>query len=112
TRIDDEEQIALVDDLPLLEMVRLQIAADPRAQLDIFDRGELTGELVILDNLALKRLRDRDNRRSRLCLRVSGPCQKQRDTASRERKTPQRVGGWSRRVAYWNRHVTPPRADA
>ena len=37
-RIDDEEQIALLDDLAFLEMVRLQVAAHACTQLDVLDR--------------------------------------------------------------------------
>ena len=46
-RIDDEEQIALVDDLPVLEVYFGQRAADLGAQLDRVDRRELAEEAVV-----------------------------------------------------------------
>src|SRR5918993_3159760 len=56
--VDDKQQIALLDDLAFLEMMRLQIAADAGAQLDIFERRELAGVLGVLDHFPLQRLRD------------------------------------------------------
>ncbi len=64
-RVDDEQEVALLDQLAVLEMDLLEIAADPGAQLDIVDRGELPGELVALDDLLAQRLADRDRRRRR-----------------------------------------------
>ena len=64
-RIDDEQQVALFDELAVLEMDFGQITADPRADLDIFLGGELPGVLVPLDELALDRLAHRHRRRGR-----------------------------------------------
>jgi hypothetical protein len=58
-RVDDEEQIALLDELPVLEVNLRQIAADPRAHLDRFRRHELAGVLVPVDDLAHQRRTDR-----------------------------------------------------
>ena len=44
-RVDDEQQIALFDELAVLEMDFGQIAADPRADLDIVLGGELPGDI-------------------------------------------------------------------
>ena len=51
--IDDEKQIALLDDLPVGEVDLGQIAAHPGADFDRVLRPELAGELVPLDQLAL-----------------------------------------------------------
>ena len=42
--VDDEEEVALVDDVAVLEMDFRQRAADLGAELDLVDRGKLTKE--------------------------------------------------------------------
>ena len=49
TRIDDAEQVAFFNDLPFDEMNRLQVPANPRADLDKIDRIEAADVLVPLD---------------------------------------------------------------
>ena len=62
-RIDDEEQIALLDQLAVREMDLRQIAADPGANLDVVDRLELAGELVPFGDGLLQGMADGDRRR-------------------------------------------------
>ena len=65
TRIDHEQQIALVDDLAVLEMDLGQDAADLGAQLDPVDRGELPEKAEPDIDIALQWLADRDRQRRR-----------------------------------------------
>ena len=66
-----------------------QIAADPRADLDIFLGGELPGELVPFDKLALDRLADRNHRRRGGCVRRENPCRIAGRDEEDERRQPQ-----------------------
>src|SRR6184192_2142987 len=43
-RVDGEEEIALMDDVPILEVYSGKRAADLGAQLNLLDRGKLTKE--------------------------------------------------------------------
>ena len=62
-RIDDEQQIALLDDVAILEMDLGQGAADLRAQLDLVDRRELAEESQARIELVLERRADDDLRK-------------------------------------------------
>ena len=62
-RIDDEKEIALVDDLSVLEMDLGERAADLRPQLDAIDRGELAEEADPRVDIAQQRLAHRDGRK-------------------------------------------------
>src|SRR5262249_45348911 len=55
-RVDGEEEIALMDDVPILEVYSGKRAADLGAQLNLLDRGKLTKEAQSGINLALERL--------------------------------------------------------
>ena len=70
-RIDQEQQVALVEDVAVLEADLGQRAADLGTQLDLLDGGELTGDLDPAVDLALKRYADGDAGRRRGC-RVRG----------------------------------------
>ena len=65
--IDDEEQIALLDPLPVGEMDLRQIAADPGANRHELDRLELAGELVPFGDGLLQGMADGDRRRLGRC---------------------------------------------
>ena len=64
-RIDREEEIALMDDVPILEVYSGERAADLGAQLDLLDRGELTKKAQPRIDLAHERLADDDLRKGR-----------------------------------------------
>src|SRR5262245_24493020 len=61
-RLDDKEQVALLDDLPVDEIDRFEIAAHPGADVDEVDRLELAGEILPLDHLSHDRLGHRHRR--------------------------------------------------
>ena len=65
TRIDDEQEVALLDDLAVLEMDGIDETRDPRAHLDDRHRREAAGILVPLGDRLLQRARHRDRRRGR-----------------------------------------------
>ena len=67
-RIQGEHQLPLTDIVPVLEMHRLDIAADPRTNLDGLRRLEPARELVPVHHLADQRLGDGDLRRRRRAL--------------------------------------------
>ena len=82
-RVDGEEEIALMDDVPILEVYSGKRAADLGAQLNLLDRGKLTKEAQAGINLALERLAYDDLRKSRrsgrggcaaLTMRIGQPC--------------------------------------
>src|SRR4029077_2168926 len=62
-RIDDEKQVALVDDLPILEMELGERAADLRPQLDAVGRRKLAEETYPRVDLAQERRAHRHARR-------------------------------------------------
>jgi hypothetical protein len=64
-RVDGEEEIALVDDVAVLEVYSGKRAADLGAQLNVLDRGKLTKEAQARINLALERLAHHDLRKGR-----------------------------------------------
>ena len=66
-RLDDEEKIALLDQLAVGEIDGFEIAAHPRAHLDRFPRLELAGEIAPLLHLLDQRLGHGDGRRRRRC---------------------------------------------
>ena len=43
-RVDDEQEVALMDDVPILEVYSRKCAADLSAELNLVDRGKLTKE--------------------------------------------------------------------
>ena len=59
-RIDDEQEIALLDDLAFLEMDGIDEAGDPGAHLDRLHRLEATGIFVPLGDGLLQRARRHD----------------------------------------------------
>ena len=61
--VDGEQQVALLDHLPVLEMDRVEIAGDARAHLDGIDRDEAADVLVVIGDQPLHRLGDRHLRR-------------------------------------------------
>ena len=61
--VDDHQEVALADDLAVLEVQLRQIAADPGADLHILGGGELARVLQILRHVPLYRSADRDCRR-------------------------------------------------
>ena len=75
-RIDDKQQIALLDDLPVLEAHLVEVARNARAHLDGLDGVEPARVFVPFDDVALRRLGHADDRRPRLdlllrCLRLA-----------------------------------------
>src|SRR5215468_3969669 len=64
-RVDGKEEIALMDDVPILEVYSCKRAADLGAQLNLLDRGKLTKEALSGINLALERLAHHDLRKGR-----------------------------------------------
>src|SRR5215831_1960077 len=64
-RVDGEEEIALMDDVPILEVYSSKRAADLGAQLNLLDCGKLTKEAQSGINLALERLAHDDLREGR-----------------------------------------------
>src|SRR5262249_11038729 len=72
--IDDEEKIALMDDLAVLEMDFRERPAYLRAQLDAVDCGKLTKESKPRVDIALQRPAYRDGRHDGLwCCRLTVP---------------------------------------
>ena len=69
-RIDHEQQIALLDALPVLEPHLGEIAGDARTHLHRLDGVETAGVLVPLDDLALNGLAHGHGRRRALWLRL------------------------------------------
>ena len=63
--VDGEQQIALLDDLPVLEMHAVEIARNARAHFHRIDRGEAADIFVEIGDRALDRLGDGDRRRRR-----------------------------------------------
>jgi len=55
--VDREEQIALLDELPVLEMQLVEITRHTRAHLHRINGGETPDIFVIVENSALDRLR-------------------------------------------------------
>src|SRR5262249_54643831 len=53
--IDHEQEVALLDDLTVLEVDLRQVTAHPCPDLDIVDCGELPGELLPLNDFLLQR---------------------------------------------------------
>src|SRR5215469_3784769 len=80
-RIDGEEKIALMDDVPILEVYAGKRAADLGAQLKLLDRGKLTKEALSGINPALEWSANHDLRKGRrssgcvaLTIRIGDPC--------------------------------------
>ena len=71
-RVDDEEELACLDDLAVLEADLLQIARDPRPDLDLLHGLEPPGELVPLGQPAHQRGRHRHRRSCRRLLCPGG----------------------------------------
>ena len=70
--VDGEQQIALLDDLAVLEMDLVEIAGHARADLDRVHRDEAPDILVLIDDGALDRLRHRHGGRRRRGLLLWG----------------------------------------
>src|SRR6266436_2422378 len=65
TRVDDKEQIALADNLAILEMDFAQVAADLSAQSDLIHSGKLSRKLSSVRDVFPKRERHGYNRKRR-----------------------------------------------
>src|SRR5262249_28252058 len=79
--VDREEQIALLDELSILEVNFVEISRNARPNLDGIYRRESTDIFVVVDDGALHRLRDRDRRRRRaasLLLLLATTCNQSR----------------------------------
>ena len=63
--VDREQQVALLDQLAVLEVHAVEIAGHARAHFDQADRGEAADIFVEIENGALGRLGDRHRRRRR-----------------------------------------------
>ncbi len=63
--VDGEQEIALLDDLPVLEMHAIEIAGDARAHFHRIDGGEAADIFVEIGHRALDRLGNADRRRRR-----------------------------------------------
>ena len=63
--VDGEQQIALLDDLPVLEMHAVEIAGDARAHLHRIDCGKAADIFVVIGDGSFDRLGDGDRRRRR-----------------------------------------------
>ena len=63
--VDGEQQIALLDDLSVLEVDRIEIAGFARAHLDRIDRGKTADIFVVIEQRALDRIGDGHRRRRR-----------------------------------------------
>src|SRR5207245_5647105 len=61
--VDGEQEIALVDDLAVLEMHLFEMARDTRAHLDRVDRNEAADIFVVIEDRALDGIGDRHRRR-------------------------------------------------
>src|SRR5262249_49179229 len=64
-RVDGEEEIALLDDVPIFKVYSGQRAADLRAKLELLDRGKLTKEAQSGIDLTHERLPYHDLRKGR-----------------------------------------------
>src|SRR5258708_26132625 len=64
-RVDGEEGIGLMDDVPILEVYSGKRAAHLGAQLNVLNRGKLIKEAQARINLALERLAYDDLRKGR-----------------------------------------------
>src|SRR5262245_6496842 len=100
-RIDGEEEIALMDDVPILEEYSGKRAADLGAQLKVLDRGKLTKEAQPGINPALERLAHHDLREGRrsgggcvsLTIRIGDPCSRDDNGQGRNCPSKQRASG-------------------
>ena len=87
--VDREQQIALLDELPVLEMQLVEIARYARAHLHRIDGGEAPDIFVVVEDGALDRLRDghgRWRRRTTLLLPLSAARNESRNR-KRQRKS-------------------------
>ncbi len=89
--VDGEQQVALLDDLAVLEMDLVEVAGHARADFDRLHRDEAPDILVLIDDGALDGLRHRDGRRRRRGLLLWGLA------ASRQREH-QEYGGEPRGI--------------
>src|SRR5215467_6625592 len=101
-RVDRKEEIALMDDVPILEVYSGKRAADLGAQLNLLDRGKLTKEPQSGINLALERLAHDDLRKGRrgngggsvsLTIRIGDPCSRDNNGQGRNCPSKQRASG-------------------
>jgi hypothetical protein len=77
-----EQQIALLDDLPVLEMNLVEVTGNPRANLNRIDCGEAADIFVIVHDRALDRLCNGDRwrrRRTRMLLLLAAACDQSRN---------------------------------
>ena len=66
-RVELEEDVALLDQRPFLEVDLVQVAPDVRPHLDGIDRGRPAGEVRVVGDVPLDGIADRD--RDRCCRR-------------------------------------------
>src|SRR5262245_29609576 len=101
-RVDGEEEIALMDDVPILEVYSGKRATDLGAQLNLLDRGKLTKKAQSGNNLTLERFAHDDLRKGRrgngggsvsLMIRIGDPCSRDDNGQGRNRPSKQRASG-------------------
>src|SRR6516165_8409143 len=100
-RVDGEEEIALMDDVPILEVYSGKRAAALGAQLNLLNRGKLTKKAESGINLALERLAHDDLRKGRrsrggsvsLTIRIGDPCSRDDNGQGRNCPSKQRASG-------------------
>ena len=80
--VDGEQEIALLDHLAVCEVDAVEVARYTGANFDAVDRNEAADIFILIDNHALDRIGDRDDRRWRcggLLLRALAAARKQQD---------------------------------
>src|SRR5215470_8068512 len=122
-RVDGEEEIALMDDVPILEVYSGKRAADLGAQLNLLNRGKLTKKAESGINLALKRLAHDDLRKGRrgngggsvsLTIRITDPCSRDDNGQGRNCPSKRRASGdvlrchRNRSTVKFGRSLSPP----
>ena len=91
--VDREQEVALLDDLAVGEMDAVEIAGHARAHLDRVDGDEAADILVIVDDVAFDRRRDRDGRRRRGRARSAGlRCNRRSGARTARRRTESHWG--------------------
>src|SRR5262249_411087 len=101
-RVDGEEEIALMDDVPILEVYSGKRAADLGAQLNLLDCGKLTREVHAGTNAALGRPAPHDLRKgggsrggcAALPIRIGQPCSRDDNGQGRNCPSKQRASGF------------------
>src|SRR5262249_18616959 len=95
-RVDLEEDVSLLDQVPFPEVDLLQVAPHVGPHVDGIDRGRPAGEIRVVRRVPLERAADRDGggrcrRRSRGCPGAAGQADTEPKNESSHRSTPCRV---------------------